>query len=171
MAKESKQSVSVKKGEAPVQRAVPARMMSPWDEFDRLFSRLPMRNWMHPLAWESPLFGRMFERMEMKMPAVDVIDRDNDVLVRAEVPGVDKKDLDVSMSGNTLTIKGSVSHETKEEKGDYHRCEISRGAFSRTVTLPTEVNADKISATLKDGILEITLPKIEQSKRRSITVE
>ena len=70
---------------------------------------------------------------EGKTPSVDVIERDNEIMVKAELPGVDKKDLDISVTSNTVTIKGSTSHEEKEEKGDYYRCEISRGSYSRTL--------------------------------------
>jgi HSP20 family protein len=105
------------------------------------------------------------------MPRVDVIDREDEILVRAEVPGVDKKDLEVSLTDNAVTIKGSTRHEEKEEKGDFYRSEISRGSFSRTVALPGEVDGDKAKASFKDGVVEIAMPKLEASKRRSIKVE
>jgi HSP20 family protein len=69
-----------------------------------------------------------------------------------------------------VTIKGQTGHEEKEEKGEYYRCEISRGAFSRTVSLPAEVDADKAAAEFKDGVLEIRLPKLEHAKRRVLKV-
>jgi HSP20 family protein len=108
---------------------------------------------------------------EGKMPAVDVSDLDDEVVVRAELPGVEKKDVDVSMSDNTVTIKGSTKREEKEEKGDYYRCETTCGAFTRTVALPAEVDGSKAKAKFKDGLLELTLPKMEKSKRRSIEVD
>lgn len=91
--------------------------------------------------------------------------------MRAEVPGVKKEDLDVSTTDNTVTIKGSTRHEEKEEKGDYYRSEITRGSFSRTVALPSEVDSAKAKARYKDGILELTLPKVNKSKRRTVKVE
>ena len=75
------------------------------------------------------------------------------------------------MSDNTVTIKGSVKHEEKEEKGDYYRREISEGSYARTVMLPAEVDGSKAKAKFNDGLLELTLPKLEKSKRRSIAVE
>jgi HSP20 family protein len=105
------------------------------------------------------------------MPKVDVIERDDEVIVKAELPGVDKKDLDVSVTENSVTIKGTTSHEEKEEKGDYYRCEISRDAYARTVALPSYVDADKAKANFKDGVLELKLPKVEKSKRRSIEIK
>jgi len=72
---------------------------------------------------------------------------------------------------NTVTIKGSTSHEEKEEKGDYYRSEMSRGSYSRTLALPSDVEADKAKAKFKDGVLELTLPKLKKAKRRSVKVE
>jgi len=108
---------------------------------------------------------------ENRLPRVDVIDRDAEILVRAEIPGVSKDDLEVSMNHGTVTIKGSVKRESKKEEGDYYRCEISHGSFSRTVALPAEVEGDRAKATFKDGVLELLLPKRETSKRHSIKVE
>ena len=85
--------------------------------------------------------------------------------------GIEKDDLDISVSDNLLTIKGETKHEEKEEKGEYYRCEISRGTFSRTVALPSDVDSEGGKAKFKDGVLELTLPKIEKTKRRSIKIE
>ncbi|GIX28653.1 MAG: hypothetical protein KatS3mg123_2534 [Burkholderiales bacterium] len=84
---------------------------------------------------------------------------------------MNKEDIEISLTGNVLTIKGETKREEKEEKGDYYRCEISRGAFSRTVSLPAEVDESKAKASLNDGVLEITLPKTETAKKRTIKVE
>ena len=169
MAKE-KQEV-VEKGKE-IQKAVPARGLHPFDEMERLMDRVfgdvPQRGWLRPWRTEWPTWG---EIPELRMPKIDVIDREEDVLVRAELPGVEKKDLEISTTDTTVTIKATTRHEEKEEKGDYYRCEISRGAIARTVALPAEVRSDKAKASLKDGVLELTLPKVEKSKRRTVTVE
>jgi HSP20 family protein len=153
-----------------------ARGLSPFEEMDRMFDDFFSRG-MRPL-WGD--FDRLFEGflprrarpvLETRFPRVDVLDRDEDVLVRAELPGVEKKDLDISVTDNTVTIKGSTKHEEEETRGEYYRCEISRGAFARTVSLPAEVDSDKCKAQFKEGILELTMPKIERSKRRTIKVE
>jgi HSP20 family protein len=107
---------------------------------------------------------------EGKWPRVDVIDRDKEVLVRAELPGVDRKNVEVTMSDNTVTIKGSEERRKEEKKGEYYRSEISHGAFLRTVTLPAEVDGSKAKAEFKDGILELTVPKAESPKGRKIPV-
>jgi len=166
MAKEEK-----KQSKQELQKAEPKRALSPFEEMDRLFEDYFSRGWMRPFRWEWPSLGEMAKPFEGKMPKVDVIERDDEVIVKAELPGVDKKDLDVSVTENSVTIKGSTSHEEKEEKGDYYRCEISRGAYARTVALPSYVDADKAKASFKDGVLELKLPKVEKSKRRSIEIK
>ena len=131
--------------------------------FDDFFSR----RWLRPWRWES----QFPEALSLSMPKVDVVDRANEVIVRAEVPGVEKKDIEVSVSGNMLTIRGETKKETKEEKGDYYRAEITRGAFSRTLALPAEVDDTRTKAEMKDGVLELTLPKVAKAKRRSIKID
>ena len=126
---------------------------------------------MRPFHRDWPTWGDFAAPFESRMPKVDVVERDDEVVVRAEVPGVEKKDLDVSVSENSVTIKGETSHETKEEKGDYVRSELSRGTFSRMVSLPGTVDAEKAKATFKDGILELSLPKVEKSKRKSVAID
>ncbi len=151
-----------------VQKGSPARALSPFEEMDRMFDSFLRRGWMRPWRFEWPSFP---ELPVMKMPKVDVIDREAEVVVKAEIPGIDKKDLDISVGEDTVTIKGETQHEEKEEKGDYYRCEISRGAFSRTVALPAAVDSAKAKAAFRDGMLELTLPKMEKAKRHSIKVE
>ena len=118
-----------------------------------------------------PSWGELSAAFEGRMPKVDVIDRDDEVIVRAEVPGVKKKDLDVSITESSVTTKGETSHESKEEKGDFVRSERSRGAFTRTVSLPSTVNAEKAKAKFKDGILKILMPKIEKTRRRTVNID
>jgi HSP20 family protein len=157
-----------------IQKARPARALSPFEEMERVMQRMVegfAPGWALPSRWERPLWRELAAPFEGKAPTVDVVDREDVVVVRAELPGVEKKDLDVTMSDNTVTIKGSVKHEEKEEKGDYYRREISEGSYARTVMLPAEVDGSKAKAQFKDGLLELTLPKVEKSKRRSIAVE
>lgn len=154
-----------------LKKVQPARTLSPLEEMERLFEGYFPRGWLRPFHWERPSWAELSPPFEGKMPRVDIVDRDEDILVKAELPGVDKKDLDVSVTENTVTIKGTTSHEEKEEKGDYYRSEISRGAYSRTLTLPSDVEGDKAKASFKDGVLELTLPKMKKAKRRSVKVE
>ncbi len=159
-----------------IQKAAPVRALGPFEDMERMMDRmfegsLFPRGWMSPFRWERPLWRETAAAFEGRMPSVDVVDREDEIVVRAELPGVEKKDLEVSMSDGTVTIKASTKHEEKEEKGDYYRCEISQGSFARTVTLPAEVDGSKAKAKFKDGLLELTLPKIEKSKRHSISVD
>jgi HSP20 family protein len=168
MAKETKSRAPVKTGE--IEKAAPARVSGPFEETERLFDQFFGRRWLAPWRLDLPRFAD-FEVPELRMPKVDVIDRENEVVVKAEVPGVDKKDLDVSVAEDSVTIKGTTSHEEKEEKGDYYRCEMRRGAFARTVALPSAVDGDKAKASFKDGVLELVLPKAEGAKRKRIAID
>lgn len=153
-----------------IQEAAPSGLAGSFEEMDRLFDNFMRRGWMRPWRFEWPSFPEL-ATLEGKMPKVDVLERDNEIVVRAEVPGVDKMDLDVSVSDSTVTIKGSTRHEEKEEKGDYYRHEISTGAFTRAVALPSDVDGSKARASFKDGVLELTLPKLEKTRRHSVKVD
>jgi HSP20 family protein len=108
---------------------------------------------------------------EWCVPKVDVIDRDDELVVHAEVPGIEKEDLDVSISDTSVTIKGQMKGEKKKIKGDYYRCEISRGSFERTVMLPGIVNIKKAKARFRDGVLELKIPKVEKVRRRTVKID
>jgi HSP20 family protein len=126
----------------------------------------PMERFMQafmPFAWLRPW-------MTMPpTPKLDVIDRDGAVLVRAEVPGVQKSRLEVEASDMAVTIKGQVQHhETREDADRYRIAETSRGTFERTVRLPTDVDSTKARATFKDGVLEVLLPKVDRSRAHHV---
>jgi HSP20 family protein len=162
MAQEKSEGKSVTRSESGRTERMP-RAMSPWEEMDRMFESV------FPQAWR-PFLGRMWGDTEGMHPRVDVIDRDTEIMVRAEIPGVDKENIDVSVTDNTVTIRGETHRESEETQGQYYRSEISHGAFTRTVALPAEVDADGANASFKNGMLELKLPKVEKSKRRSIPV-
>ncbi len=104
-------------------------------------------------------------------PALDVAETPETLIVKAEVPGIDPKEIDISITGDTLTLKGE-KHEEKEEKGKtWQRMERRYGSFSRTLTLPVPVKADKIDAESKDGVLTITLPKSVEALPKKIAVK
>lgn len=148
-----------------------ASLMHPLMEIEKAFDRLVGRGW--PMTWHMRDFPAMDNLMEIegaRLPKLDVVDRAHEIIVRAEVPGLDKKDVHISLADNLLTIKGQTQHEKNEEKGDYHRHEIANTSFARCVTLPCAVAADKANASLKDGMLEIALPKTESSKKCCIKV-
>jgi HSP20 family protein len=143
-------------------------VMNPFEEMERLFEASFPVGWLRPWRW--PTFNEMAAPFEGRMPKVDVIDRENEVLVRAELPGVSKDDIEVSLTDHTVMIKGSTSKEEKKEEGNYYRRETMRGEFSRTVTLPADVDTEKANAKFTDGVLELVMPKSEKAKRRSIKV-
>jgi HSP20 family protein len=110
------------------------------------------------------------EREEVE-PAVDVVETDEAVVVTALVPGVAKDNLTVEVTAEELTLKGEVKEEEGEKTKHYHRQEIGSGAFTRTVRLPVAVESEKAVATLKDGVLEVTVPKRAPGTGRPVKVE
>jgi len=107
-----------------------------------------------------------FPEVESVTPSVDIYEEKGDVVVKAEIPGIKKEDLDVTVTEDTITIAGEKKKEEEVKKADYYRWECSYGSFNRTFTLPAEVQTDKAKTKFKDGILEIRLPKTEESKKK-----
>jgi HSP20 family protein len=129
-------------------------------------------------AWG--LFDRFFEDFELPspfseeltfMPAFDVSETENELIVKGEVPGMDQKDIDINLSDGLLTIKGEKKHEKEDKNENYHCVERHYGKFSRTMRVPFEVEADKVDATYKDGVLKVTLPKSETAKPKKIEIK
>jgi HSP20 family protein len=104
-------------------------------------------------------------------PSVDISEEPDKLIMAAELPGIDKKDVKISLHENVLTIEGQKSRQAEEQKDKYYRCERSYGKFSRSFTLPTQVVADKIDASYQDGILTVTLPKVEEAQPRQIQIK
>jgi HSP20 family protein len=104
-------------------------------------------------------------------PAVDVYEEKDDIVVKAELPGMTKEDIQVDIADSHLTLKGEKKKEEKIEEEDYFACERSYGSFHRSLELPTEVQAEKVKASFKNGILEIRLPKSEEAKTKEIKVK
>jgi HSP20 family protein len=103
-------------------------------------------------------------------PPVDIYEHEGNIVLKAEIPGIDPKDVDVRVENNTLTLKGErkIDHEIKKE--NYHRVERTYGAFTRSFTLPNVVDTINIKAEYKDGVLRVTLPKREEAKPKSISI-
>jgi HSP20 family protein len=104
-------------------------------------------------------------------PAVEVADTKDAVMVKAQVPGIPKDNIQVHITDDSITLKGEMKEEEKKEEKNYTRREFRYGAFSRTMALPTTVQADKATAQLKDGVLEITIPKNEKAKVKEIPIQ
>lgn len=103
-------------------------------------------------------------------PAVNIYDDGESFLVRAEIPGVDKQSLDISVKGNQLVLRGERRLEPATEAANYHRREREGGKFRRVVTMPEQVDAEKISANYKGGVLEVVLPRSPQARERRIEI-
>ena len=128
-------------------------------------------------VFNTSLTGRPgVSRWGTSFPSVDVYQDKDNVIVTAEVPGLDHKDIELSITGNTVTLKGNKAspvgegHESEVKEEGYHRVERSYGSFQRVIELPCEVNADKAKAKLDNGVLTVTLPKSEAVLARKIEV-
>ena len=104
-------------------------------------------------------------------PAMDVIETEDAVLLRAELPGLTEQDVEITLENNTLSIRGEKKFEHTEDEGHYRRIESRYGTFYRSFSLPTKVDQDKIDAHFTNGVLEVTLPKSEQAKAKRIAVK
>jgi HSP20 family protein len=143
--------------------------LTPWRPFGELSS---LRREMDRL-WENFFGERLLTRMWERewAPSLDVSESKDNFVVKAEVPGIDAKDIDISLTGDVLTIRGEKKQEKEEREEDYHLVETSYGSFSRSVRLPAEVESNKIKASYKNGILNITLPKSEKVKAKEVKIK
>ncbi|MDA8161982.1 MAG: Hsp20/alpha crystallin family protein [Desulfobacteraceae bacterium] len=122
--------------------------------------------------WEDFFGGRELLGAEGTwVPAIDLSETKDALVVKAEVPGMDPKDIEVSMTGDLLTIKGEKKKQTEEKDENYHRIETRCGSFSRMIRLPVSVNTEKITATYEKGVLKLVLPKKEEAKPRQIEIK
>ena len=137
-------------------------LRSLWDlreEMDRLWEGFPA----------FPRFRRLIE--EPSWPSVDVFERTGSLVVKADVPGMTAKDIEVNVTEDGITISGERSEEKEVKEKDYYRSERSYGRFMRQVPLPAGADRDKAEATFKDGVLEISLPLKEEAKQKKIAVK
>ncbi len=104
-------------------------------------------------------------------PPVDIYEDENSVVIKAEVPGVDQKEIDIRIEDNTLTIRGERKHSQEVKKENYHRVERFYGTFQRSFSLPHTINQEQVKAACEQGVLTITLPKREEKKPKQINVE
>jgi HSP20 family protein len=111
------------------------------------------------------------EGMELTAPVVDLYEEKDDIVVKAELPGIEKNNIEVNLADHTLTIKGEKKKEEEIKEQNYYRAERSYGSFVRTLELPKDVHTDKVKATFKDGILEVRLPKTEEAKAKEVKVK
>jgi HSP20 family protein len=103
-------------------------------------------------------------------PSVDIYEHNGNLVLKAELPGIDPKDVDVRVENNVLTLRGERKLDNEVKQESYHRVERTYGSFSRSFTLPNVVDTDKIKAEFKDGLLQLVLPKKEEAKPKQITI-
>jgi len=103
-------------------------------------------------------------------PSVDIYEQDGNIVLKAELPGIDAKDVDIRLEDNVLTLRGERKLDNEVKRENYHRVERSYGSFSRSFTLPTVVDQEKIKADYRDGVLRVTLPKREEAKPKQISI-
>jgi HSP20 family protein len=129
------------------------------------FRRRPLLSFWEPDRWWP---GRT---LGLQMPAVDVYEEKDDVVVKAEIPGLSKEEIEVTLTDSTLTIQGERKKEEETKEKNYYCSERSSGSFARRLELPADVKADQAKASFKDGILEIRLPKTEEAKKKAVKVK
>ena len=143
----------------------------------RLLSLVPRENEFLPAR---DLFDRFFDEWDMTdlfnedrtwMPAFDISENEKEYLISAELPGMEIKDVDITLTEGILTVKGEKKNEKEDKEEDYHRIERRYGSFHRSFRIPGRVKPDKVNATYKDGILKLTLPKAEGSETKKIEVK
>jgi HSP20 family protein len=142
----------------------------------RLMARSPFRDLVRLEREMEDLFGRFpawpwGEGERGWVPAVDLIDGKEELLLRADLPGLEEKDIEVTVQDGSLVIRGERKEEKEEKKENYYCSERTFGAFVRTLPLPTGVDADRVKATFKNGVLEVHLPKAAEAKGRRIEVK
>ena len=142
------------------------RALMPWtgmtglkQEMDRMFDRF----------FESK--GDEFPALGEWAPSMDISETKDSLVVKVEVPGMDEKDIQISLQENLLTVKGEKHQEKEEKEERYHRIERSYGAFTRSVRMPVAVDASRVTATFKNGLLTVTLPKTPAAKGTAIPIK
>jgi HSP20 family protein len=139
-------------------------------------SEIPSRLWPETTRFfeeffnDFPVGGVLSPTKENWLPAVDILEKDGNLVLRAELPGINEKEIDLKLEGNLLTLKGERKMEKDEGKGSYHRIESYYGSFSLSFTLPDTVDPEKIKAEFKNGILTVTLPQKPEVRPREIPV-
>jgi HSP20 family protein len=152
-------------------KAKPSRAPAPFEAMERWFEEAFRR----PFSLLGPSWLPRLRETEMEevMPSVDIFEEGDNVVVKAELPGMKREDLDVSMTDNTISISGEKKKEEKVERKNYYREERSYGSFTRSFRLPVEVQTDKAKASFKEGVLEIRIPKSEEAiqKEKKVLIE
>jgi HSP20 family protein len=167
MSKKEHKEHKEKKESKEITVTEPALPVSPFEEMEHWFEDFFRRPFFSPM-W-MPRLG--FPAAREVVPSIDVYQDGDDVVVKAELPGLAKEDLEIDITGNVVTISGEKKSEEKVERKDYHRIERSYGSFTRSVRLPAEIQSDLAKASYKDGVLEVRIPKTEEAKKKGRKIE
>lgn len=151
-------------------RGVPRTVWPFTQNMEEFFENFFNRGWMEPLGLRRSFMPEFEGPMAMRYPLIDMIDKDDFLFVRAELPGIKKEEIELTLTEEGLTIM--VDRELKEEEKAerFYRCELAHGALERTVMFPVEVDLDKAKAELKEGVLEVKIPKAKKVKRHVLKV-
>ncbi len=136
----------------------PSTWLSPFDRMEDMFEDFFRR----PFRSRLP---RLFEGIE-PTPSVDIYEEGDNIILKSEMPGISKDNVEINLTDDTITISGEKKKEEKVEEKDYYRLERSFGSFKRSFSLPAEVQPDKAKAVFKDGVLQVTIPKSEEAKKK-----
>jgi HSP20 family protein len=145
----------------------PSKWLSPFERMEDMFEDF-FRRPFGLTQW--PSIQRLMEGIEPS-PSVDIFEEGDNIVIKSELPGMAKSDVEVNLTEDTITISGEKKKEEKVEKKDYYRLERSYGSFTRSFALPAEVQSDKAKATFKNGVLEVKVPKTEAAKKKKKKIE
>ena len=172
-ASEKKAIAPSKSRKRPPSVIEPYRSSDIWMEFDKTFERF-RRDFENVLRPHERVLGQAFPSladMETNIPYIDLEDKGDRFILSAEAPGFKKDEIDINICGNSVEISGCKETKTDEKNKDYVRKERMSESFYRTMTLPEEIKYEEVSADLKDGVLEITLPKKNPKQRKKIAIK
>lgn len=137
--------------------------MSPIERFEKQFESMFPKLLQRPFDWRWP-------GVPVQSPKMDIIDHDKEIMVRAEIPGFKKEDIEVTVTDHSICIKAKTRKEEKEEKKNYVHQEISQGEIYRSMVLPYQVDETKAEASFRDGVFELTVPKLENAHQKKVEI-
>ena len=152
------------------------RSKSTFDEIERMQDRI-MRRAYDIFSSNGGFFGRdiadwlQAERELVWQPLIELEEKDDEFLLKVAIPGVDPKDIDIEVTPEDILVKADVRHEHKEKKGEVYACEFASGNLFRSIHLPKKINADKVKAEFKNGMLSLKAPVAEEARAKKVTVE
>lgn len=143
-----------------------------WDPFDTFLGTQENLNRLVRRSWSrTPGLDSLIAEGGTWAPAVDIYETESSLMIEAELPGVDPKDIDVSIDDGVLRLRGERKMEKEVKEENYHRVERAYGVFERSVRLPSEVNPDTVKADYDNGVLKVSLPKVEPKKAKSVSIK